>query len=102
MSIRIAVAIRESREARGLTQERLGELVGKSPSYIGQIERGLSFPSIPVLARLVEVLNIDANTLFYDEADDSPASNEIARCASRLSPDKQEFMLTMIDHLKDL
>lgn len=100
MPIRIAAAIKESREAKGLTQEQLAELVGTSTSLIGQIERSLTFPSVPVLAKLVDVLGIDANTLFYEDTAAPAASKEISIRASRLSPEKQEFLLNVISLLE--
>ncbi|MCO6728842.1 helix-turn-helix transcriptional regulator, partial [Streptomyces sp. CHA16] len=48
---------RALREAQpGLTQARLGKLVGVTDIAIGKIERGLSEPKSGLLARLVRVL----------------------------------------------
>lgn len=44
--------IQAKRKELGLTQERLAEKIGKTAGYIGQIERGLSYPSYPVLLQL--------------------------------------------------
>lgn len=95
MSIRIATVVREKREAKGLTQEQLAELVGRSTGFIGQVERGLTYPSIPVLAKLIDVLGIDANTLFYPE-NKAPTYKEITIRISRLPEEKQEFLLSII------
>ena len=67
MAMQIGDLIRMKREEHGLTQEQLAELIGKSAGYIGQLERGLSMASIPTLKRLVNVLSLDANQIFYDE-----------------------------------
>lgn len=99
MPIRISYVIKEAREARELTQERLAELVGTSTSLIGQVERELTYPSVPVLSKLVDVLGIDANTLFYADVK-SPAFKEITIRASRLSAEKQEFVLSVINLLE--
>lgn len=48
--------IQAKRKELGLTQERLAEKIGKTAGYIGQIERGLSYPSYPVLLQLIETL----------------------------------------------
>lgn len=99
MPIRIAAAVRENREAKGITQEQLAELVGRSTGFIGQIERGLTYPSIPVLAKLVDILGIDANTLFYPDMKTHTAK-EITIRVSRLSEEKQEFILSIVNLLE--
>ena len=71
MAMQIGDLIRMKREEHGLTQEQLAELIGKSAGYIGQLERGLSMASIPTLKRLVNVLSLDANQIFYDEKQDN-------------------------------
>lgn len=97
MPIRIPTVIRESRKAKGLTQETLAEYVGVSSGYIGQIERGETLPSATTLSELIEVLGIDANTLFYEESEKMPLSHEISIRASRLSKENQEIVLGLIN-----
>lgn len=53
-------------------------------------------PSAKVLARIIEALGIDANTLFFNTEGDDLVSREISIRAARLSPEKQEFVLEMI------
>lgn len=96
MPIRVATVVKENREAKGLTQERLAELIGTSTGFIGQLERGLTYPSMPVLAKLVDILGIDANTIFYPDVK-SHTYKEITIRANRLSPEKQEFVLGIIN-----
>ncbi len=55
---------------RGLTQKALAaHLVGRVDySYIGKIERGEQLPSLKVLQRLAEALNVPLGYFFSDEA----------------------------------
>lgn len=55
---------------RGLTQKALaGQLVGRVDySYIGKIERGEQLPSLKVLQRVAEALNVPLAYFFSDEA----------------------------------
>ena len=98
MQIRIAEVIRANRKIKGLTQESLAEMVGTSTSFIGQLERDEAYPSMPILAKLIDVLGIDANTLFYKDVVSTPF-NEITIRVSRLSPDKQDVVLRMLNVL---
>ena len=81
MAMQIGDLIRMKREEHGLTQEQLAELIGKSAGYIGQLERGLSMASIPTLKRLVNVLSLDANQIFYDEKQDQYQFSELEICS---------------------
>ncbi len=51
------------RRARGLTQEKLAEVVGVSPEWVSQLERGVGLPSLDGLARLAEALGTEAPAL---------------------------------------
>lgn len=100
MTNRIATTIKSKRLQKGLTQEALAELIGKSPGYVGQVERGETNPSTNILAKIIAVLGIDANTLFFDTENNMLVSHEISIRAARLSPDKQVFLLEVISLLE--
>ena len=80
------------RTKRSMTQEQLAELIGKSAGYIGQLERGLSMASIPTLKRLVNVLSLDANQIFYDEKQDQYQFSELENMLSELDEPVQKFI----------
>ena len=92
MAMQIGDLIRMKREEHGLTQEQLAELSGKSAGYIGQLERGLSMASIPTLKRLVNVLSLDANQIFYDEKQDQYQFSELENMLSELDEPVQKFI----------
>lgn len=51
--------IRAYRRRRGLSQERLAHLVGRSESWLSQVERGIrSVENLAVLTRLAQVLDV--------------------------------------------
>lgn len=58
--------VKEAREKMGLTQAGLSELVGISPNFLGDIERGLKLPSIDTLLRLSNILKTSLDRLFVD------------------------------------
>lgn len=55
-AVRFGEVIRSLRERRALSQEALSELAGLSRSYLGEIERGSSAPSLDTLQKLADAL----------------------------------------------
>ncbi len=55
--------VRQSREAKELTQEKLAEKAGLDPTYISGIERGLRNPGIKNVARLARALGLTTSEL---------------------------------------
>ena len=53
---KLGLNLRQRREARELTQEKLAEKAGLDPTYISGIERGLRNPGIKNVARLAKAL----------------------------------------------
>ena len=64
MENRMGKAIKYKRRLLGYSQQELGDMVGRTPSQIGQIERGITKPSVDVLIKIVDVLSLDANMSF--------------------------------------
>lgn len=92
MAKQIGDIIRNRREELGLTQEELAEKIGNSAGYIGQLERGLSMASIPTLKRLINVLALDANLIFYDQEQNQYQFNELEGMLSKLDEPVQQFI----------
>lgn len=61
----IGAKIRELRKAKGLTQERLGELSGIEPSNISHIERGVAKLSLPTFISIANVLGATLDEIVY-------------------------------------
>ena len=56
--------IRNYRTAKGLSQEKLAELSGCHPTYIGQIERGEKNATIESIEKIATALNVSLSRLF--------------------------------------
>ena len=102
VSLRVAAVVHEKRKAKGLTQEKLDELAGVSSGYIGQVERAELTPSMPVVAALIDILGIDANTLFFEQEEDASINREISLRASRLSRENQTLLLGIINVMEQI
>ena len=52
------------RKKKSLSQEKLAEAVDIHASYIGQIERGMKYPSLKVLFKIADSLEVKITELF--------------------------------------
>jgi HTH-type transcriptional regulator, cell division transcriptional repressor len=58
--------LRELRKTRGLTQEALAEAADLSGNYISDLELGLKVPSLTILVRLSQALDVATTDLLAD------------------------------------
>ena len=79
----VGVRVRAIRKRRGLTQEKLAALVGRSVEAISTLERGRSQPTLETLERLSEQLDVPIREFFdFDERDQDASSHRIALLAA--------------------
>ncbi len=64
----IGQRIREKRIEKGLTQEKLSELIGVGPSHMSHIESGSTVPSFEVFIAILNALGCSADELLCREA----------------------------------
>ena len=69
--------IRNYRTARGLSQEKLAELSGCHPTYIGQIERGEKNATVESVEKIAAALGVTLSDLFEKLGVSDSRSNEI-------------------------
>ena len=83
--------IRNYRTAKGLSQEKLAELSGCHPTYIGQIERGDKNATVESIEKIASALEISLSTLFekLNAAEDTKNSIPLA-CYEFLSSKTKE------------
>jgi transcriptional regulator with XRE-family HTH domain len=93
--------IQNIRKAKGLSQEKLAELIGISNNSLSSIETGKSFMSFPNLERLIDVLNIKPYELFMfnNENPQKIILEDLAKKLDKLknSEDKLLLISTLID-----
>lgn len=76
---RLAVSLRETRKARGLSLDAVAKLSGVSRSMVSQIERGESSPTVATLWNLTQALQVD----FAGLLEGKPAAGiEVTRSAA--------------------
>ncbi len=66
LSCKLGLRLRECRLMCKLSQEQLADLTGTNRTYISDVERGLSSPTIAMLAKLARALEIKMWKLVHD------------------------------------
>lgn len=69
MTDRLVTTLKNMREARGLTQAQLAELVGVSRKTINTVENGVYVPSTVIALKLAAALGEPVEALFRLQTD---------------------------------
>jgi transcriptional regulator with XRE-family HTH domain len=86
------------RKKKGFSQAELGKLIGTSGDVIGRYERGDISPSIDVVAKIADALEVSVDYLIGKTKMemDSEAVRRLEDISS-LSEENKKFILNMID-----
>ena len=77
MNDQFAESLRKLREARGLSQKKLGEQIFTTQSTIAHWENGSRLPDAGMILRIAKCLGVDTNTLFRLAAESEESPNVI-------------------------
>ena len=77
--------IRNYRTRQGLSQEKLAELSGCHPTYIGQVERGEKNATLESVEKIASALNIPLAQLFEKLGDGEMSDSIPLKCYEFLS-----------------
>jgi len=78
-NIQIGLRVKQAREAAGLTQERLSELLDVTAQYLSGVERGAVGLSVPVLIRLCSILLVSCDFILKGDRERSDVTSITAR-----------------------
>ena len=93
----IGSAIRQIRKDRlGLTQEQFAEKIGISCVYVGRIESGKSKPSIALMERMSEILEIPIVILLFFSLSQSDIVPEKRAAFRLIKPSIDELIKTIL------
>ena len=102
----IGQRIRNYRTQKGLSQEKLAELAGCHPTYIGQLERGEKNATLESVEKIASAMDISLSELF-DKLGKSGSNNIAAICydlvASKNEAEQKQLykMLQEMDKYKN-
>ena len=101
MSRNIADVIKSIRVANGLTQEKLAEVIERSPGHVGMLEQGRAIPSYDVMEKLVNKFGIDANIFFGGIPSDAESISANVVQAVQNMPDEVRECLKLYTQVVD-
>lgn len=96
--------IRNYRIRLELSQEKLAELSGVHPTYIGQLERGEKNATLESIEKIAKALNVPLSKLFEKLEDSSEGSRNIPlecyEILSSKSEEEQEILYGIITSIE--
>ena len=98
----IGQRIRRIRKAHKLSQEELAEKVGISTTHMSHIETGNTKLSLPVFVDIAEALEVQTDSLLYDNPHDSisTAMNDIASILEECDIKQARVISDMVKAMK--
>lgn len=60
----IATRLKELRNKRGISQEKLAEMIGRDSKHLSKLETAGSYPSIKTLEKIASVLDVELRDIF--------------------------------------
>lgn len=102
MNIDLGKRIKELRIQSGLSITKLSKLTGISSGYISELENNFKSPSVEILLKIIDSLNITVAG-FFNEFPAEPLPNNLkglVTAAKDLSPENLELILKLIKNLK--
>lgn len=103
----IGQRIRNHRTKQNLSQEKLAELSGCHPTYIGQIERGEKNATLESIEKIASALNVSLSTLFEKLGGEESIDSIPLKCyeliASKKKDEQEQLynLLLQMDHYKN-
>lgn len=95
--------IRTARMRANLTQEKMSEMIGVTPQYLSDLERGLVGTSIPTLIRICTELNVSSDFILFGSSSDSDSANStLIEKIQRLPKHKADVVERYIDFIFEI
>lgn len=86
--------IKELRMVRKLSQEQLAKRIDISSKYMSRIEMGQHFPSLDILTKLANALNVEVKD-FFEFAHEAKNAKELKETISNLLKETDEEQLRL-------
>lgn len=94
----VGIRIKELREKRGITVNKLANLAGISQSYLRDVELGNKNPTVETLSYFCDALGVSLAEFFSEE--ECGVSPFLMSAVSKLSEEQQLYLAEFIKTLK--
>lgn len=93
----LGMRIKEIRQSRKMSQDKLSEKLGIDPKYLSRIEVGKATPSLDLLMKTAGFLDIDLKELFeFTHFEKAAEKNHIEMLLKRLSEEQRKLVIKLI------
>ncbi len=91
--------IQEYRKKKGLSQDKLAEMVDVSPNYLSSLEGGIYNVSLELLIKIMNCLDCTANDLFCDvmKSGYKVRSSRLSDMIEKLPPEEQARIFSVVE-----
>jgi transcriptional regulator with XRE-family HTH domain len=98
---RLGARIKQLRQVRQETQERLAERIDINPKYLSSIERGEENPTLDLLIRVANGLRVELYELFMFDAEGSPDQlrQKLTRLLADIPADELRHVVRVLEAL---
>lgn len=94
--------IANRRKKMNIKQHVLAERLGISNNHMSGIENGKEKPSIPLLAKICETLNVTPDFILLGNMRSNRVSKDISDLLQLCSDDEIELIMKLVQHFIDL
>lgn len=101
--VQVGKRVSEVRKRRGLSQQRLAEIICKSPTHISYIEGGLKCMSLDTFVAVANALQVSADELLKDNIENTivVSNHEFAEMISDCSEYEKRVLLSIVASAKE-
>lgn len=93
----LGLRIKEIRQSRKISQEKLSEKLGIDPKYLSRIEVGKATPSLDILIKLAGELKVDVKDVFeFSHFEVSGEKNQIEAMLKGISEEQRKLIIKLI------
>lgn len=97
--------LRLVRQTKGYTQHTLAQIAQIGNVYLGEIERGIKMPSLNIFMKLIEALDVSADSILRDELPSGKdyIYDELTQKLNDLTPKQRKTAADILDaYLRNL
>lgn len=95
----VSERIKQFREKKGITVNKLANLAGISQSFVREIELGNKKPTVDTLSSLCTALGITLKEFFDDDSTAAPLTDGLEEAIFKLTPEQRNRLAAFIQSM---